>query len=166
MIADEYDMRTDSGPRIVSFSAEDEILEIESRRSVVRKKKIEEFDNKHVTSRLGVLKGKKDGLPLKTNSILHRTLKTVRLKPSHKRGDTLNLKVKTAAMKSDEIAAKKSIKSRLNLAKSNTKTDVRKIADRIGRVKLSSRIGNGDGPKKKTIPPSSTSVFDRLGFNK
>lgn len=174
MIADEYEnARMETGQKLVSFSAEDEILEIESRRSQqqqqVRREKAQAFNNQHVKARLGIVKGQKQLATAspKTNALLHRTLKTVRLKPAVKR-ETLNLKVKTSKMKSDEISSKKSIKSRLNLNKGSS-NDVRKIADRIGRVKLSARIGNGSSVTKKgtsNVKISSTSVFDRLGFNK
>lgn len=157
MVADEYEnARKDTGQKLVSFSAEDEILEIES-----RKRKAPQ----NVKARLGTIKGRKQGMSSNAQAILHRTLKTVRLKPTLRR-EALNLKVKTSAMKSDDLAVKKSIKSRLNL-NNGKPNDVRNIADRIGRVKLNSRNGNGNGTKKRpSSSTSSASVFDRLGFSK
>lgn len=164
MIADEYENeRMDTGQKLVSFSAEDEVLEIESRQVNARRIKSQAFDNKNVRARLGVVKGQKLPLSSKTNALLHRTQKTVKLKASPNRS-TLNLKVKTSNMKSDEMLSAKSIKSRLNMKKGNA-TDVRKIADRIGRVAISARLGNGK-EKKSTSSAASSSVFDRLGFNK
>lgn len=164
MVADEYEnSRKEAGQKLVSFSAEDEILEIES-----RKKKAPQ----NVKARLGTIKGRKQGMSSNAQAILHRTLKTVRLKPPSTKRDALNLKVKTSSMKSDEMITKKSIKSRLNL-NNGIPNDVRKISDRIGRVKLSSRIGNGNGngigtgaKKRPSSTLSSASVFDRLGFTK
>ena len=161
MVADEYE-RMETGEKSVKFSNTDEILEIESRKQVAaaRPNRIHLVKTDNIRARLG-LSTKTD--KLLQNALLHRTKKIVKLKQPIKRANGQPLNVST--MKSDE--GKKSIKSRLSLSLKNG-PEVNKLVNRIGRVSLGSRLGtkmkNGNQNKIKT--QSTSSVFDRLGFNK
>lgn len=163
MIADEYDERMETGEKSVKFSSTDEILEIESRKkNLARSNRIRliKAPNNNIRARLGLTTTKSDKLA--PNDVLHRTKKVIKLKQPVKRanGQTLNV----SALRSDEI--QKSVKSRLSLKNG---PEVSKLVNRIGRVSLGSRLGsNTKNGSNKTIKPSptSSSVFDRLGFNK
>ena len=154
MVADEYDSeRMETGEKSVSFSSEDEILEIESRRMLARQNKGKVVVvNKNVRARLGARHGQQQTQD-SASAILHRTKKTIKLKA-------------TSSMKSDEMALRKSVKNRLNIKGSSAGTsDVKKLTNRIGRVSIEKRAGNGKSIKSNGGSASS-SVFDRLGFNK
>lgn len=158
MVADEYE-RMETGEKSVKFANTDEILEIESRKQVTaRTNRIRLVKTDNIRARLG-LSTKND--KLLQNALLHRTKKIVKLKQPVKRANGQLLNVST--MKSDE--GKKSVKSRLSLKNG---PEVSKLVNRIGRVSLGSRLGtkmkNGNQNKIKT--QSTSSVFDRLGFNK
>lgn len=158
MVADYEAVRMETGEKSVKFSSTDEILEIESRNqaAAARTNRIRLIKaSNNVRARLG-LNAKPD------NALLHRTKKIIKLKQTVKRtnGQTLNV----APLRSDEVS--KSVKSRLSMKNG---PEVNKLVNRIGRVSLSARIGKPFGGKngKLTINPSaSSSVFDRLGFNK
>lgn len=158
MVADYEAVRMETGEKSVKFSSTDEILEIESRNqaAAARTNRIRLIKaSNNVRARLG-LNAKPD------NALLHRTKKIIKLKQTVKRsnGQTLNV----APLRSDET--QKSVKSRLSMKNG---PEVNKLVNRIGRVSLSSRIGKPFAGKngKLTINPSpSSSVFDRLGFNK
>lgn len=156
MVADYEAERMETGEKSVKFSSTDEILEIESRKqAVARTNRIRLIKaSQNVRARLG-FNGKPD------NPLLHGTKKMIKLKQTVQRsnGQTLNV----APLKSDEI--QKSVKSRLSLKNG---PEVNKLVNRIGRVSLGSRIGklNGKNGKLTINPSSSSSVFDRLGFNK
>lgn len=158
MVADYEIERMETGEKSVKFSSTDEILEIESRnQAAARTNRIRLIRaSNNVRARLG-LNVKQD------NPLLHRTKKIIKLKQTVKRsnGQTLNV----APLKSDEV--QKSVKSRLSLKNG---PEVNKLVNRIGRVSLSSRIGKPFRNGKLNINPSSSSssssVFDRLGFNK
>lgn len=157
MVADYEAERMETGEKSVKFSSTDEILEIESRnQAAARTNRIRLLKaSNNVRARLG-LNAKPD------NALLHRTKKIVKLKQTVKRsnGQTLNV----APLKSDEI--QKSAKSRLSLKNG---PEVSKLVNRIGRVSLGSRLGkpfSGKNGKLNINPSASSSVFDRLGFNK
>lgn len=166
MIADEYtnSQRMETGEKTVSFSTEDEILEIESRHKLTRPNKNRSIKIDSIRSRLGLASKQQTSSSI---APLHRTQKVIKLKQPVKRAN--GSPIKTAGLKSDQTA--KSIKSRLSLkgALAANKPDVNKLVNRIGRVSLTSRLGktSGDvtnGRKPKAATPSS--VFNRLGFNK
>lgn len=157
MIADEYESeRMETGEKSVSFSTEDEILEIESRQTLTRLNRNRNRKN-GVKARLGL----RQNLP-QSASLIHRTRKVVKLK--HKlRSDSM---LKTAGLRSDQLLLKKSIKSRLNLKRTlKSEPEVKKLVNQIGRVSLSSRLGSTNGTNG-AASASSSSVFDRLGFSK
>lgn len=153
MVADIEAERMETGEKSVKFSSTDEILEIESRNHVAaRNNRMRLIKANNIRARLG-LNAKPDN-----NSLLHRTKKVIKLKQTVKRsnGQTLNV----APLRSDEMH--KSVKSRLSLKNG---PEVNKLVNRIGRVSLGSRIGKLKNGKSNSNP-SSSSVFDRLGFNK
>ncbi|XP_055302866.1 uncharacterized protein C19orf47 [Sitodiplosis mosellana] len=162
MVADEYE-RMETGEKSVKFSNTDEILEIESRKKVAaHSNKIRLVKADNIRARLG-LTVKND--KLLQSALLHRTKKIVKLKQPVKRANGQPLNVST--MKSDED--KKSVKSRIGLSMSLKKgPDVSKLANRVGRVSLGSRLGTKmkNGNQNKIKSQSASSVFDRLGFNK
>lgn len=156
MVADYEFERMETGEKSVKFSSTDEILEIESRnRDAARTNRLRLMKaSNNIRARLG-LNVNPD------NPLLHRTKKIIKLKQTVKRsnGQTLNV----APLKSDEM--QKSVKSRLTLKNG---PEVNKLVNRIGRVSLGSRIGKSKNGKLNINPSSSSSssVFDRLGFNK
>lgn len=154
MVADYEVERMETGEKTVKFSSTDEILEIESRnQSAARANRIRLLKaTQNVRARLG-FNGKPD------NPLLHRTKKIIKLKQTVKRANGQPLNV--APLKSDEI--QKSVKSRLSLKNG---PEVNKLVNRIGRVSLGSRIGKSKNGKLNINPSPSSSVFDRLGFNK
>lgn len=170
MVADNYanSTRMETGEKMVSFSPEDEILEIESRKALPRTNKNRPSKGNDVRARLGV--GSEH--PKQSNSLsqnaLHRTQRLVKLKQPVKRSN--GAPIKTSGLKSDQMT--KSVKSRLSLkgAIAASKPDVNKLVNRIGRVSLTSRLGKNSvdvgGKKSKSKAVSPSSVFDRLGFNK
>lgn len=154
MVADEYMAREKS----VKFSTTDEILEIESRRQALasRNKRLNSNQTINVKSRLGMNKKPVQLSPQQTNALLQRTKKIVKLKQPVKRANGQILNV--SHLKSDEVV--KPVKSRLLMKRGLADGgSVKKIAERFGRVSLKSRLG-------KTKAKDSSSVFDRLGFNK
>lgn len=154
MVADEYL----AAEKSVKFSTTDEILEIESRQQALasRNKRVNLNQAINVKSRLGMNR-KPIQLPSQqSTALLHRTQKVVKLKQPVKRGNGQILNV--SHLKSDETV--KPVKSRLLLKRGlGDGGTVKKIAERFGRVSLKSRLG-------KTKAKDSSSVFDRLGFNK
>lgn len=160
MVADEYE-RMETGEKSVKFSNTDEILEFESRKQVeARTNRIRLMKTDNIRARLGLSIKNDEFLQ---NDLLHRTKKIVKLKQPVKRANGQPLNVST--MKSDE--GKKSIKSRLSLSLKNG-PEVNKLVSRIGRVSLGSRLGTKikNGNQNKIETQSTSSVFDRLGFNK
>lgn len=164
MIADEYvnSQRMETGEKSVSFSTEDEILEIESRETPPRINKNRTTKIANIRARLGLMSSHSKQSNSPSIMALHRTQKVIKLKQPVKRAN--GSPIKTAGLKSDQTA--KSVKSRLSMT-----ADVNKLVNRIGRVALTSRMGRnsvdvagGKRPKSKAASPSS--VFDRLGFNK
>lgn len=164
MVADEYQAeRMETGEKSVKFSTTDEILEIESRRRVIRHENHLAKAN-NIRERLGLVTTPRQPITINNSSLLHRTKKIIKLKQPIKRlnGQTLNV----SALKSDE--AKKSVKSRLTLKKALGGPDVNKLVNRIGRVSIGARLGSMKvtSNKPQKIKSASSSVFDRLGFNK
>lgn len=155
MVADEYELRMETGEKTVSFSPEDEILEIEPRQTLARKMKQK---GQNIRARLGLTQR-----ATTSQSSLHQTRKIIKLKSSN------GSPIASAGLKSDQTAGSKSIKSRLSLKNSLKGPEVKKLVNQIGRVSLANRLG-----AKKTKPivnekpasASSSSVFDRLGYNK
>lgn len=176
MIADEYENsnRMETREKSVSFSAEDEILEIESRQPLKRPNKIRLNKNNNIQARLGVpsslsTPSTSASLSLSpTKTVLHRTQKTIKLKQPVKRAN--GAVIKTPGLRSDQTS--KSIKSRLTIkggALAANKPEVSKLINRIGRVSISSRLGkNPVHTSNGKASPASTqsSVFNRLGYNK
>lgn len=154
MVADEYMAREKS----VKFSTTDEILEIESRQQALasRNKRVILNEANNVKARLGINRKPIQLSPQQTTALMRRTKTIVKLKQPVKRANGQILNV--SHLKSDEVV--EPVKSRLlmkrGLADGGT---VKKIAERFGRVSLKSRLG-------KTKAKDSSSVFDRLGFNK
>lgn len=166
MVADEYEAkRIDSGPKSVKFSSTDEILEIESRQALARSTARNRLNKVlNVRARLG--RNKVSDEQTATDAALHRTQKVAKLKQPIKRTNGQSMKV--SPLRSDEM--EKSVKSRLSLKKMLNKPDVGELVNRIGRTSISSRLGsskttngNHKSPKKTS---TSSSVFNRLGFNK
>lgn len=158
MVADEYESeRMETGEKTVSFSTEDEILEIEPRQTLNRLNRIR---NKKIAlkGRLGLQQGQQQGA--QGASLLHQT-RQIKLK-NHLRSDSV---LKSSHLRSDHMLMKKSVKSRLNLKRAlKSEPEVKKLVNQIGRVSLGSRLG---GAKNRNgSSSSSSSVFDRLGFNK
>lgn len=170
MIADEYvnSQRMETGEKTVSFSTEDEILEIESRQTPTKPNKNRSNKNNNIRARLGLVSSQTKQLNLSPSlSALHRTQKTIKLKQPVKRAN--GSPIKTAGLKSDQMA--KPVKSRLSLmgALAASRPEVNKLVNRIGRVSLSSRLGKNSidtANGKKSKPAAPSSVFNRLGFNK
>lgn len=166
MVADDYESgRMDTGEKSVKFSSTDEILEIESRRVMARsatRNRLSKVLN--VRARLGLNKVSDEDTA--TAAALHGTKKIIKLKQSPKRSNGQALKV--SPLRSDEM--EKPIKSRLSLKKVLSAPEMGKIVNRIGRASIGSRLGTtkaADGTRKASKKPSSSSsVFDRLGFNK
>lgn len=151
MIADEYEAeRMETGEKSVKFSSTDEILEIESRKTV-RNNRIANAVN--VRARLGLTKNDK----LTQSILLHRTKKVIKLKQPVNRSNGLS------KLRSDEVPS--SVKSRLSI---KNRPEVSKLVNRIGRVSLNSRLGNETkiALQKTSKLSAASSVFDRLGFNK
>lgn len=168
MIADEYSnaQRMETGEKSVSFSTEDEILEIESRRTRLNKNR--PTKNNNIRARLGLTSASKQQTS-PSITVLHGTQKVIKLKQPVKRAN--GSPIKTAGLKSDQTI--KSVKSRLSLMGAlAAKPEVSKLVNRIGRVSLTSRLGKSNsndtanGKKAKSKGIASSSVFDRLGFNK
>lgn len=154
MVADEYQAREKS----VKFSTMDEILEIETRQQALasRQKRANLNEAINVKERLGMNKKPIQLSSQQTAALLHRTKKVVKLKQPVKRANGQILNV--SHLKSDEMV--KPVKSRLLMKRGlGDGGTVKKIAERFGRVSLKSRLG-------KTKANDSSSVFDRLGFNK
>lgn len=154
MVADEYLAREKS----VKFSTTDEILEIESRKQALasRNKRININEVANVKARLGMNRIPIQLSSQQTAALLQRTKKVIKLKQPVKRANGQILNV--SHLKSDE--AVKPVKSRLLMKRGlGDGGTVKKIAERFGRVSLKSRLG-------KTKAKDSSSVFDRLGFNK
>lgn len=170
MIADDYvnSQRMETGEKSVSFSTEDEILEIESRKTIPRPNKNRSNANNNIHARLGSVSPHSKQPNSSSISSLHRTQKVIKLKQPVKRAN--GSPIKTAGLKSDQTA--KSVKSRLSLKGAlGDKPEVNKLVNRIGRVSLSSRLGRNsvdtaNGKKSKPKAGSPSSVFNRLGFNK
>lgn len=166
MIADEYisSQRMETDEKSVSFSTEDEILEIESRQKLTRPNKNRTIKIDSIRSRLGMTSKQQNS---SSTMALHRTQKVIKLKQPVKRAN--GSPIKTAGLKSDQTA--KSVKSRLSLkgALADNKPDVSKLVNRIGRVSLTSRLGKSSGDTangRKPMAATPSSVFNRLGFNK
>lgn len=159
MVADEYEYeRMETGEKSVSFSTEDEILEIESRHM----QRLNHTRNKRspLKGRLGLRQGQQQGT--QGASLLHQTRK-IKLKSRLKSDSVL----KSSNLRSDHMLMKKSIKSRLNLRRAlKSEPEVKNLVNQIGRVSLGSRLGGAKSMANGSSGSSSSSVFDRLGFNK
>lgn len=149
MVADEIDSheRMETGEKSVSFSSEDEIVEIAPRRVIV-KSRINE--TKSIKSRLGA-----------DVNIIHKTRKVIKMKPTNmKKISPLRHPEATIRLKSDELLKNKAIPvhKRLDLSSKRNKQSgsLNRLTTRIGRVNLGAR---------KEREMQSSSVFDRLGFN-
>lgn len=162
MVADEYQQRMETGEKSVSFSNEDEILEIESRESLIRKH-CEKNKLRTIHTRLGI-NGRQQNqkLPPMQNKVLpNKTRKIIKLKPN-----TTGSPNKITALKSD-LKFNNSVKNRLTLKKSLKNPDINNLVNEVNHVSISARLGSNTG--KKTLASSSSSsssVFDRLGYNK
>lgn len=157
MVADEYESeRMDTGEKTVSFSTEDEILEIESRHMVTRVNR-SRIKRNALKGRLGLRQGQQQGT--QGASLLHQK-RRIKLR-NRLRSDSV---LKSSNLRSDHILAKKSIKSRLNLKRAlKIEPEVKQLVNQIGRVSLGSRLGGTQTTNGSSS--SSSSVFDRLGFN-
>lgn len=152
------------GEKSVSFSSEDEILEIAPRpKSVapatktivqqVRPKRM--LPSVNVKDRLGFKTNKSmNGTVNATDSLLHRTRKIVTLKPN-----AAGRKLTSPKMQSDIMTNRRiSVKSRLCLDDSSSTTNpIRQMA------RLSLKKTTTTTPPSR-IAKSSSSVFQRLGF--
>lgn len=157
MVADEYESqhRMDTGEKSVSFSHEDEILEIESRESIVRKQNLK---NK-IQTRLGINGRSAQPTPspsAQNNVLLTKSRKIIKLKPN------VGSPNKIISHKPD-LKFKSSVKNRLSLKRSLKSPEINNLVTKVNHVSISSRLGSGAGKK---ILASSSSVFDRLGYNK
>lgn len=155
MVADEYESRMDTGEKTVSFSNEDEILEIESRESAARKHNAKN-KLKTIHTRLG-LNGRPDqpAPSIQNKALLNKSRKIIKLKPN------AGTPTKQVGLKSDQ-KFNGSIKNRLALTKSLKSPDITNLVTKVNHVSISARLGSTAA--KKAV--ASSSVFDRLGFNK
>lgn len=157
------DNRTENGEKSVSFSSEDEILEIAPRPKAtaaatttfmqIRQKKMQS-SSANVKDRLG-FKTSKSAID-SADSALHRTRKMVALKPNAEKRKSISPKMQSDIMTNRRV----SVKSRLCLdttprpsSTAGTGPAVRQLA----RLSLQST-------RTTTTTKSSSSVFQRLGF--
>lgn len=157
MVADEYEsqQRMDTGEKTVSFSHEDEVLEIESRDSAARKHNAK-IKLKALQTRLTLKDRPNQTTPsIQSKELLSKSRKIIKLKPSA--GSPL----KQVGLKSDQ-KFNGSIKNRLALKKSLKSPDLNNLVTKVNHVSISARLGSTAAKK----PVASSSVFDRLGFNK
>lgn len=179
MIADEYESeRMETGEKSVSFSTEDEILEIESRQIAARSSKNRLNKANNVRARLGLnahpSQRQQQQISLQSAALLHRTRKVIKVKQTLNGATPTRSLLKGLRLKSDQPMTKTSVKNRLTLKKSLAVPEVSKLVNRIGRVSLSSRLGGGkhsnginlNNKVASASSSSSSSVFNRLGFNK
>lgn len=182
MVADEYERSPSIGQRLVfqnanamdhdqpqksvKFSAEDEVVEIDTRRVMVKPKLLKN----NIRQRLGAKQTATGMGKGKVLASLHATRKTIKLKGSS--GNNLSSRLGTTnkvkllrygALRSEDLLQQtipsQTIHSRLDIHRK-----AESLANRIGRVSLDaqkngSNGGGGGVPKKK-------SVFNRLGFGK
>jgi len=137
MLFPDEPIKMETGEKTVSFSEEDEVLEIASRRLTLKQRK------QGVKSRLGGV-----------NASIFKTRKTINMKNT-KKINSVKLRTAALGLKSDEIIRKGQISVHNRLGNKNGHTSVVNLTNRIGRVSLSSI---------KKVPDRSPSVFDRLGF--
>lgn len=140
--------RMDTGEKTVSFSEEDEVLEIAS-----RKVKIKPRIN---------LPGVRDRLGGHNSPNLHRTRKVVKLKPNNlKKTASLKISASAHSLRSDSLVGKRQIPVHSRLGNNDPTINKRfgsvsKLTNRIRRVNLSPALRNQE--------QQGGSVFDRLGF--
>lgn len=155
------------GEKSVSFSSEDEILEIAPRpKSVVPATKTivqqvrpkQMLPSVNVKDRLGFKMNKSmNGTVNATDSLLHRTRKIVTLKPN-----AAGRKLTSPKMQSDIMTNRRiSVKSRLCLDDSSSSTTTNPIRQ-MARLSLKKTTTTTTPPSR--IAKSSSSVFQRLGF--
>lgn len=180
MVADEFERSPSIGQRLVfrghshmdhdqptksvKFSAEDEVVEIASRR-VIAKPKLKN----NIRQRLGAKQTQQANGKASVLASLHATRKTIKLKGSGAgrsaaAANTSKVRLlKYGALRSEDLLQQTvpstSVHGRLDLHRR-----AESLANRIGRVSLESQKngggdGMGGGVKKK-------SVFNRLGFGK
>ncbi|CAD7086087.1 unnamed protein product [Hermetia illucens] len=161
MIADDYDPpeRMETGEKSVSFSSEDEIVEIASRRVIMKPRTNKRFVG--IKARLG------ENAP-QNLAVLHKTRKIVKLKPTIvKKSSPIKHPEAAVRMKSDELLMRKPtpVHNRLgapssSALKSKSSSSMSQLTNRIGRVSLSKRP-----QQSSAAAAAATSVFDRLGYN-
>ncbi|XP_055382042.1 uncharacterized protein C19orf47 homolog [Condylostylus longicornis] len=141
MLFPDEPVKMDTGEKSVSFSEEDEVLEIASRNWPKRDYKSRK---QGVKSRLGL------------NASMLKTRKTIKMKvTTNKKSSPLKASTAAIGLKSDEIIRKGQVPVHNRLGNKSGNTSVVNLTNRIGRVSLSS---------VKKIPDRQSSVFDRLGF--
>lgn len=178
MVADEYERAPSIGQRLVfksnsmmdhdqgsgksvKFSAEDEVVEIDSRRVMIKPKL-----KNNIRQRLGAKHPQPANGKASVLASLHSTRKTIKLKGSNSassRMATNKVKLlKYGALRSEDLLQQtvpsQSVHSRLDFHK---KAEL--LANRIGRVSLDGQKNGGGGGGLVT---KKKSVFNRLGFGK
>lgn len=157
----EYTMNT-STEKSVSFSAQDEIIEIASQKKGILKKRLnlqskqQQQQKQNIKARLGLKS------PIKNAS---QALAKMRLQQSP-RGKVTTIKPIVSSLKSDEILMQqkknKSVHERLFNASKQPKMAGLGVSRKV-TLKTNVSVKNGSKNGKKS---SGQSVFDRLGFNK
>lgn len=147
MVADEFSMDVgEQQNKSVSFSEEDEVLEIAPRRLVVKPRiKNNGPVGNSVKARLGMKKNGKD-------AILHKTQKTIKFK-----ADSPKKVIQEMKLKSDQLITNKKIPIHKRLNK-NLVSSTTSLSARIGKVSLGNTKTN-----KATSLKANKSVFNRLG---
>lgn len=169
---DESDYMNTSTEKSVSFSAQDEVIEIASQKKGIMKKRMNLQHKQQQKQSIRARLGQKS--PVSNAS---QSLAQLRLQQSPRGGKispitTIKKKPVISSMKSDEILMQqqkknKSVHERLFNAKINQD---KKLSSGIGvgrkvTIKTGISIKNGS-PDMKKKQNSGKSVFDRLGFNK
>lgn len=156
----EYTMNT-STEKSVSFSAQDEIIEIASQKKGILKKRLnlqskQQQQKQNIKARLGLKS------PIKNAS---QALAKMRLQQSP-RGKVTTIKPIVSSLKSDEILMQqkknKSVHERLFNASKQPKMAGLGVSRKV-TLKTNVSVKNGSKNGKQS---SGQSVFDRLGFNK
>lgn len=163
---DESDYINTSAEKSVSFSAQDEIIEIASQKKGILKKRLnlqsQQQQKQNIKARLGLKS------PIKNAS---QALAKMRLQQTPRGKVTISgIKPIVSSLKSDEILMQqkknKSVHERLFNSKqqnSGTKTTGLGVGRKV-TLKTGVSIKNGSSGLKKQN--SGQSVFDRLGFNR
>lgn len=183
MVADEFERSPSIGQRLVfksssmdhdqptksvKFSAEDEIVEIDTRRVLVKPK----LKSNNIRQRLGAKQTQPANGKASVLASLHATRKTIKLKgssgsaSSSRLGSTNKVKLlKYGALRSEDLLQQTvpspSVHSRLDFHKK-----AESLANRIGRVSLESQKNGGGGGGSSGGVAKKKSVFNRLGFGK